>query len=120
MAEVKIIDLDEIHQTPYSRNGKYQKTIISTRRQFYWPKIKKEIVEYIDRCIKCQQVKVEHQHPLGLMQHIPILDWKWETIMLDFITCLPKTFKQNDAIMVIVGKLSKATHFILVNTTHRA
>jgi hypothetical protein len=53
-------------------------------------------------------------HPL------PILEWKWETISLDFITGLPKSTKQNDAIMVVVDKLSKATHFIHVKSTCKA
>ena len=37
---------------------------------------------------------------------------------LDYITGFPKTKKQNDSIMVVVDKLSKASHFIHVKTTH--
>ena len=40
--------------------------------------------------------------------------------MMDVITGLPKTFRKNDAIMVIVDKLSKATHLIPIEATHRA
>jgi hypothetical protein len=36
---------------------------------------------------------------------------------MDFITRLPKTSKQNDAIMVVVDKLSKVTHIVPVNST---
>jgi hypothetical protein len=36
---------------------------------------------------------------------------------MDFITRLPTSTKQNDAIMVVVDKLSKSTHFILVKST---
>jgi hypothetical protein len=36
---------------------------------------------------------------------------------MDFITRLPRTTRQNDAIMVVVDKLSKATHFIPVKYT---
>jgi IS30 family transposase len=36
---------------------------------------------------------------------------------MDFITGLSKSTKQNDAIMVVVDKLSKSSHFVLVKST---
>ena len=36
---------------------------------------------------------------------------------MDFITGLPKSTKKNDAIMVVVDKLSKSAHFIPVKST---
>ena len=33
---------------------------------------------------------------------------------------LPKSQKQNDSVMVVVDKLSKATHFIPVKNTYKA
>ena len=37
-----------------------------------------------------------------------------------FMTNLPQKRLKNDAIMVVVDKLTKETHFILVKTTHKA
>ena len=88
------------------------------RKEYFWPNMKNEVVEFIARCIECQQVKAEHQHPVGLLQPLPILNWKWEVISLNFVTCLPKNQKQNDSIMVVVEKLSKEAHIIPVKTTH--
>ena len=70
--------------------------------------------------MECQQVKTEHQHPAGLLHPLPIPNWKWEIIILDFITGLPRNQNQNDSIMVVVDKLSKAAHFIPVKTTYKA
>ena len=39
---------------------------------------------------------------------------------MDFITKLPQMRLQNYAIMVVVDKLTKETHFIPVKTTHKA
>jgi hypothetical protein len=36
---------------------------------------------------------------------------------MDFITGFPTSTKQNDAIMVVVDKLSKSAHFILIKST---
>ena len=41
-------------------------------------------------------------------------------ISLDFITGLPRNQNQNDSIMVVVDKLSKAAHFIPIKTTYKA
>ena len=38
---------------------------------------------------------------------------------MDFITCLPKNFRQHDSIVVIVDNLSKSTHFIPVKSTYK-
>jgi len=82
--------------------------------------MKSEVAEFLARCMECQQVKVEHQHPAGLLQPLPIPEWKWEVIDIDFITGLPKSKKQNDFVMVVVDKLSKAAHFIPVKYTYKA
>ena len=39
---------------------------------------------------------------------------------MDFITDLPKNFRQHDSIMVVFDKLSKATHFIPVKSSYKA
>eukprot|EP00253_Pinus_taeda_P006607 PITA_06607 len=112
--------LDENHRSPYAGHPGYQKLITSLRKEYYWPGMKKDVVEYLARCLECQQVKAEHQHPAGLLQLIPIPEWKWETITMDFITGLPKSKRSNDSIMVVVDKLSKSAHFIPVQSTYRA
>ena len=93
--------------------------IAMIRKDFFWPNMKKEVSEYLDHCIKCQQVKEEHQHPVGLLQPLPILKGKWEIISMDFITDLLKNFREHNSIMVIVDKLSKASHFIMVKSTYK-
>lgn len=71
------------------------------------------------KCLECQLVKEEHQHPTGLLQPLTIPEWKWEMITLDFITYLPQTKKDHDLIMVVFDNLSKMTHFLLVKSTYK-
>jgi hypothetical protein len=66
-----------------------------------------------------QNVKAENRHPVALLQTLPILEWKWEVVTMDFIMGLPRTRKMHDSIMVVVDKLTKATHFIPLKTTHK-
>ena len=39
---------------------------------------------------------------------------------MEFITGLPKIKKRNDSIFVVIDKLSKESHFILVNLIYKA
>jgi hypothetical protein len=54
-----------------------------------------------------------------MLQPLPIPEWKWEEIGMDFIVGLPKTQKGHDAIWVVVDRLSKVAHFIPVKTTYK-
>ena len=106
-------------KTPYSGHPGYQKTITMLRKEYFWPNMKTELAEYIARCFECKQVKTEHQHPAVLLQPLSIPSWKWEINNLDFIIGLPRNQNQNDSIMMVVDKLSKAAHFIPVKTTYK-
>jgi hypothetical protein len=81
--------------------------------------MKKEVVDFITKCLECQKIKSEHRQLVGLIQTLPIPEWKWEVVTMDFITKLPRKNKQHDSIMVVVDKLTKATHFIPVKLTHK-
>ena len=70
--EIKLLILNEVHKSPYSRHRGYQKMITILRKDYFYPNMKNEDAEYIARCIECQQVKVEHQHPAGILQPLPI------------------------------------------------
>jgi hypothetical protein len=63
-------------------------------------------------------VKDEDRHPVSLLQPLPIPEKKGEVITVAFITGLPRTNKQHDSIIVVVDKLTKASHFVHVKTTH--
>jgi transposase InsO family protein len=47
-----------------------------------------------------------------------VFKWKWEEIVMDFIVGLPRTQSGYDSIWVIVDRLTKVAHFILVKTTY--
>ena len=57
-------------------------------------------------------VKAKHQRPVGSLQPLFIPKWKWEHITMDFVTGLPRTLGGNNAIWVIVDRLTKFAHFL--------
>ena len=78
--------------------------------------MKKDIVAFVSKCMICQHVKAKHQRPFGLMQPLEVPEWKWDKITMDFITGLATTFNKNNAIWVIMDRLTKFAHFIPVRT----
>ena len=48
--------------------------------------MKRDVARYISKCAVCQQVKIEHQRLGGLLQSLPIPEWKWDHITMDFIS----------------------------------
>ena len=74
--------------------------------------MKNDIAKFVAECLTCQQVKAEHQRPGGLLQPLPIPEWKWEHVTMDFVVGLPRSLKGHDAIWVIVDRLTKSAHFL--------
>lgn len=87
--ELRKLVLREMHNVPYAGHPGYQKTLTAVRREYFWLGMKKDVAEYIAKCMECQRVKVKHKHPAGLLQPLPIPKWKWEVVTIDFITKLP-------------------------------
>jgi hypothetical protein len=117
--DLKLAILHEMHNVPYAGHPGYPKTAAAVKIHYFWSSMKKDIYEYITICMEYQKVKSEHIHLAGLLQPLPILEWKWEVMTMDFITVLPRTDKQHDSIMVVVDKLMKDAHFILLKTTNK-
>ena len=60
--------------------------------------MKRDVAEFVARCLLYQQVKAKHQRPLGTLQPLPILEWKWKHITMDFVVGLSRTRAGYDAI----------------------
>ncbi|KAA3473224.1 Retrovirus-related Pol polyprotein from transposon 297 family [Gossypium australe] len=73
-----------------------------------WSGMKRDISEFVSRCLVCQQVKAEHQ----VLQPVMILEWKWDRVTLDFVLELPLSLKKKDVIWFVVDRLTKSAHFI--------
>ena len=82
------------------------------KRAYWWTRMKQEIAQFVNECDVCRRVKAEHQRPAGLLQPLAIPEWKFDHIEMDFVTGFPKSKRGNDAIFVVIDKLSKVAHFL--------
>ena len=53
--------------------------------------MKKDIAEYVAKCLYCLQVMAEPLKPGGLTRIIEVPTWKWDAINMDFVVVLPRT-----------------------------
>ncbi|GJZ36649.1 putative reverse transcriptase domain-containing protein [Tanacetum coccineum] len=81
--------MDEAHKSRYSVHPGADKMYYDLRDIYWWPGMKRDIATYIP-------------------------EWKWENITMDFITKLPRTKSRHDAIWVVVDRLTKSTHFMVI------
>jgi hypothetical protein len=116
--ELRKLILQEAHDSPYSIHPRNTKMYMDLKGRFWWSNMKRDIADYITLCDVCNKVKVEHQKPTGLLQPLPIPEWKLDNVGMDFITGLPRTKSGYDSIWVVVDRLTKVAHFIPVNTTY--
>ncbi|KAL0544658.1 hypothetical protein IC582_019776 [Cucumis melo] len=117
---VKTELLSEAHSSPFSMHPGSTKMYQDLKRVYWWRNMKREVAEFVSRCLVCQQVKAPRQKPAGLLQPLSIPEWKWENVSMDFITGLPRTLRGFTVIWVVVDRLTKSAHFVPGKSTYTA
>ncbi|GJT43291.1 putative reverse transcriptase domain-containing protein [Tanacetum coccineum] len=104
--------MHDSHKSKYSIHPGSDKMYQDLKKLYWWPNMKAIIAVYVGKCLTCSRVKAECQKPSGLPVQLEIPMWKWERMIMDFITKLPKTSNGHDTIWVIIDRLTKSAHFI--------
>jgi hypothetical protein len=112
--ELRMLILSKAHRAVYMAHPGVTKMRVDLKPLFFWKGMKADIVNFVARCLECQQVKDEHRYLTGLLQPHAIPESKWEVILI-----LPLTASRHDSIFVVVDTLTKSAHFIPVCTTYQ-
>ncbi len=100
------------HDSPDNGHLGRDKTIAEAKQHFHWSGIDRDIAAYITSCSICQRMKGSQQAVPGLLMSLPVPQQPWESISLDLIGPIPTTKRKNNAILVVVDRLTKMKHFI--------
>ncbi|KAL4034919.1 hypothetical protein IC575_003591 [Cucumis melo] len=117
---VKTELLTEAHSSPFTMHPGSTKMYQDLRSVYWWRGMKRDVADFVSRCLVCQQVKAPRQHPAGLLQPLSVPEWKWESVSMDFIMGLPKTLRGYTVIWVVVDRLTKSAHFVPGKSTYTA
>ena len=106
------------HETPLSGHLGINKTYEKTIRHFYWPGVRKSVVEFCKTCHTCQVVGKPNQTiPKAPLKPIPAFEEPFSRIMIDCVRPLPKTKRGNQYLLTIMcvstrfPELPKQYHF---------
>ncbi|CAJ2649147.1 unnamed protein product [Trifolium pratense] len=111
--------LAEFHSTPMGGHSGFLRTYRRLAANLYWVGMQKTVRDFVRACDVCQRQKYAATTPGGLLQPLPIPNNIWENLSIDFITGLPKS-KGFEAVLVVVDRLSKYSHFILLKYPYTA
>nr|GEY44105.1 putative reverse transcriptase domain-containing protein [Tanacetum cinerariifolium] len=96
--DLRFVIMHESHKSRYSIHPGSEKMYQDVKKLYWWPNMKADIATYVIKCLTCARVKAEHQRPLGLLVQPAIPKWKWDNIMMDFVTKLSKSSQGFDTI----------------------
>ena len=74
--ELKKSILEEAHSGSFSMHPGITKMYPNLKTSYWWSGMKRDVSEFVTKCMVCQKVKVEHQVPSGLLKPIKIPEWK--------------------------------------------
>nr|GFC99112.1 putative reverse transcriptase domain-containing protein [Tanacetum cinerariifolium] len=100
--DLRTMIMHESHKSKYSIHSGSNKMYQDMKKLYWWPNMKANIGTYVSKCFTCVKVKAKHQRPSGLLLQPEIPQWKWDNIIMDFLTKLPKSSQGYDTIWVIV------------------
>ena len=80
------------------------------KKGFFWDGLKSNIQKFVAECLVCHQNKIEAINTPSLLQPLSIPSQRWEEVLNDFITGLPKS-EGKSVIIVVLDRLTNYAHF---------
>jgi hypothetical protein len=95
--------LKRFHDSPYAGHLGIKKTAARIQRRFKWPKMGKDIKEYVRGCEICAKRKAigNHRSPLN---HIPTPETVWQVMAIDIMGPLTQSGKEGNQYMLVMGE----------------
>jgi hypothetical protein len=99
------------HSSPLGGHSGVAATYYKIKKHFAWKGLKQDVESFIKQCETCQHAKHALEHPMRLLQPLPIPEGVLRDLSMDFIKGLPKSDGYS-VILVVVDRLTKYAHFL--------
>ncbi|GJW00102.1 putative nucleotidyltransferase, ribonuclease H [Tanacetum coccineum] len=107
--------LKECHDSKWAGHPGITKTLALVEGTYYWPRMGEDVETFVQTCLIFQQDKIEQNKSGGLLDPLPMPKGPWESISMDFITCLPKS-EGGGSIKVVVDRFLKYRTLFIAHT----
>ncbi|KAG8496933.1 hypothetical protein CXB51_008103 [Gossypium anomalum] len=94
--------LNEAHNSRLSVHPGSTKMYNDLKQYYWWSGMKRDISDFVTKCLICQQVKAKHRVPSSLLQPIMVPEWKWDRVIMDFVSGLPLSPRKIDAVTALM------------------
>ena len=109
--------LELCHSDPMSGHFGRGKALQRLKERYYFPKMRKEMNDFIDQCDLCHRTKHDRHRPYGELAPPSTPDRAWKSIAMDWIVKLPPSKDpingvEYDSVFVVVERLTGYGTFI--------
>ncbi|GKE38115.1 putative nucleotidyltransferase, ribonuclease H [Tanacetum coccineum] len=109
--DLRRVILKECHDSKWAGHLGIKRTLPLVEGTYYWPRKEDDVKTFVRTYLIFQQDKIEKKKSRGLLEPLPTPKGLWESVSMDFITCLLKS-EGSGTIIVVVDRFSKYETFI--------
>lgn len=103
--------LRRFHDLPTAAHLGYDRTINKIQQDYYWPKMAKEVKQYIQSCAICKASKAPTSLQTPTMGATKPARLPWELISIDYVGPMVRSRNGNTVLLVVVDWITK---FVIV------
>ena len=103
--------LVEHHSSPTAGHPSWRRTFATLLKHWWWRGMQRDVQKFCSECIICRRSKADRRGPASLSP-LPVPDYPWQVVGLDFVTSLPSSGRGYTAVLVVVCHFTKLAHFI--------
>jgi hypothetical protein len=107
----------QYHDHPIAGHWGVTKTLKLLRANYFWESQKRDVKNHVNTCPACQRSKPALHKPYGELGALPTPTRPGQELSMDFITGLPESIRPQsgkpcNAILVLVDRFTKYSHYI--------
>ena len=73
-----------LHHTPHAGHLDRDRTVHLVKRTYVWPGLDSDVKKFVALCDFCQTNKTPAAKPVGLLQLLTILEFRWQSVSMEF------------------------------------
>ena len=105
---LKLEIMKAFHETPFSAHLGFDKTYSKIKQRYFWKSQHKDIKEYCEACVICQERKRStYKGKAPLQSPLADISRPWQRISMDVLCNLPRTHSGNIHLLVIVCNFTR-------------